>query len=158
VTLVILYSFSVWYVCKLDSYAHILWAFSLTLKLGMTPHGSHVRQPSVKSLLSLNWAPVSGMKSWSSTIVRPGCHPGLPHSSYDQPPWSREARFNKVVTRLLGLRGPTKPDMLSVHIKACHRGQNNVILSRHRRGLPPWNPRIATTLSPPFPSECSTFP
>jgi hypothetical protein len=34
VTLVILYPFSVRYVCKLDSWAHILWAFGFGLKIG----------------------------------------------------------------------------------------------------------------------------
>jgi hypothetical protein len=33
-TLVILYPFFVWYVCKLDSWAHILRAFDLSLKIG----------------------------------------------------------------------------------------------------------------------------
>jgi N-glycosylase/DNA lyase len=37
VTLAILYSFSVRYVRKLDSCAHILQAFSLALKPGVTP-------------------------------------------------------------------------------------------------------------------------
>jgi hypothetical protein len=36
VTFIILYPFSVRYVCKLDSWAHILWSFSLTLKPGVT--------------------------------------------------------------------------------------------------------------------------
>jgi hypothetical protein len=36
VTLVILYPFFVWYVCKYDSCAHILCAFGLTLKPGVT--------------------------------------------------------------------------------------------------------------------------
>jgi hypothetical protein len=31
-------SFSVWYVCKLDFWIHILWAFDLTLKLGVTQY------------------------------------------------------------------------------------------------------------------------
>jgi hypothetical protein len=35
VTLVILYPFSVWYVCKLDSWAHILRAFGFGLKTGV---------------------------------------------------------------------------------------------------------------------------
>jgi hypothetical protein len=36
VKFVILYPFSVRYVCKLDSWAHILWAFGLPLKPGVT--------------------------------------------------------------------------------------------------------------------------
>jgi hypothetical protein len=35
VTLVNLCPIFVWYVCKLDSWAHILWAFDLTIKLGV---------------------------------------------------------------------------------------------------------------------------
>jgi hypothetical protein len=30
-----LYPFSIWYVCKLDSWAHIQWTFNLALKLGV---------------------------------------------------------------------------------------------------------------------------
>jgi hypothetical protein len=37
-------------------------------------------------------------------------------------------------------------------------GTNPSVLNRHRRGLPHRNLRIATTLSPFFPSECSTDP
>jgi hypothetical protein len=36
--LIILYPFSIWYVCKLDSWARILVAFGLALKLGVTGH------------------------------------------------------------------------------------------------------------------------
>jgi hypothetical protein len=35
-TLIILYPFSIRYVCKLDSCTHILWAFGLALKPGVT--------------------------------------------------------------------------------------------------------------------------
>jgi hypothetical protein len=89
--------------------------------------------------------------------VRPGCHPGLPHSPSNKPPRSREGWFNKLVTGLWGLAGPIKPDTWSVQIKDCHRGQNNVVLNRHRQGLPSWNLRKAMSLSPPFPSEWSPF-
>jgi hypothetical protein len=34
---------------------------------------------------------------------------------------------------------PHKPNMQSLQIEACHRGQNDVVLNRYRRGLPPWN-------------------
>jgi hypothetical protein len=33
-------------------------------------------------------------------------HPGLPHSSTNKPPRSREVQFDEVVTGLLGLPGP----------------------------------------------------
>jgi hypothetical protein len=97
-------------------------------------------------------------KSWLPTIVRPSRHPKLPHSPFNKPPWSREVQFDKVVTGLLGLPGPIKLDMRSVQIKTCHWGQNNVVLNRHRQGLPFSNPGIAMVLSPSLPSEWSTFP
>jgi hypothetical protein len=59
------------------------------------------------------------MKSWLPTIVRPGHHPGLPHSPSTKPSQSREVRFDKVVTKLLGLPGLIKPNMRPVQIKAC---------------------------------------
>jgi hypothetical protein len=88
--------------------------------------------------------------------ARPDHHSGLPHSPSNKPPRSREERFDKVVTRLLGLSGPITPDMQSVQIKACHRGKNDIVPNQHRQGLPPRNLRIATTPSSSFPSECST--
>jgi hypothetical protein len=68
-------------------------------------------------------------------------------------------RFNEVVTGLLGLSGPIKTrHVVSTQLKTCQRGQNSVVLNRHGWGLPHRNLKIATTLSPPFPSECSTDP
>jgi hypothetical protein len=43
--------------------------------------------------------------------ARPDWHLGLPHSPSNKPPRSREGRFDKVVTGLLGLSGPIKPDL-----------------------------------------------
>jgi hypothetical protein len=90
--------------------------------------------------------------------VRPSHHPGLLHSPSNKPPLSREGWFDKVVTGLLGLLGPIKPNKWSLQIKACHRGQNDAVLNPHMRGLPPWNLRISTAVFSPFPSEWSTFP
>jgi hypothetical protein len=90
--------------------------------------------------------------------AQPSCHSGLSHSPSNKPPRSREGRFDKVVTRLLGLSDPVKPDKWSVQIKACHQDQNDTVLNWLRRGLPPWNLRIATTLSSSFPFECSIVP
>jgi hypothetical protein len=70
----------------------------------------------------------------------------------------QEMWFGEAVTGLLGLPVPIKPDMQPVQIKACHRGQNDAVLTRHRRGLPHRNLRIATTLSLPYPSKYSTDP
>jgi hypothetical protein len=66
-------------------------------------------------------------------------------------------RFHPV-TKLLGLPGPIKPDLQSVQSKLVHWGQNDMVLNWYRRELPHWNLRISTARSPPFPSECSTFP
>jgi hypothetical protein len=88
----------------------------------MCPHGSHVWQLSTKSLLSWNQASAPGMKSWLPAIVRPDRHPGLPHSPSNKPPQSREVRFDKIVTRLLGLPSPIKPDLRLVQLKACPPG------------------------------------
>jgi hypothetical protein len=77
----------------------------------------------------------------------------LPHDSLGV----EERDFGQVVTHLHQLTGPITP--------ACDRyvqyllvGTNPSVLNRHRRGLPHRNLGIATTLSPPFPSECSTDP
>jgi hypothetical protein len=86
------------------------------------PLGSHIQQPSVKFLPDQNWAPAPGMKSWLSAIIRPDRHPGLPHSPSTKPPQSRDMQFDKVVTKLLGLSDPIKPNMWSVQIKTCPSG------------------------------------
>jgi hypothetical protein len=106
----------------------------------------------------LKLGPYSRNEVLAPTMARSSGHHGLPHSPSNKPPWSREICFNKVVTELVGLPGPVKPDMRPVKIKTCHQGQNDTVLNWHRRELPPWNLRIATTLSPPFPFEWSTFP
>jgi hypothetical protein len=113
------------------------------------PLGSHVRQSSVKFLLSQNWAPTPGMKSWPLAIVRLDHHHGLPHSPSNKPPRSREVQFDKVITGLLGLLGPINPTCGQYKSKVVHWDQNDAVLNRHRQGLPPWNLRIAMTLSPP---------
>jgi hypothetical protein len=122
------------------------------------PLGSHVQQPYVKSLLSQNWAPFSGMKSWPPAIVRPDRRPGLLHALSNEPPQSWEGWFDKVVTGLLGLPGPINSICGQYKSNVVHQGQNDAVLKRHRWELPPWNLRIATALSPLFPSEWSTFP
>jgi hypothetical protein len=124
----------------------------------MWPFRSHVRQPSAKSLLGRNRAPALRMKSWLPAIVRPDCHPGLPHSPSNKPPCSREVRLDNVVTKLLGLPGPINSTYGQYNSKLLHRGQNDAVLNRHRRGLSPWNLRISMTRSPPLPFECSPFP
>jgi hypothetical protein len=116
----------------------------------LTPWGSHVWQPLASSYLvkirpllpvwSLDPCPHSPSKSKSTTQ-------------------SREVRFNKVVTKATQLiRTHKTRHAVSTQLKACHRGQNGADLNRHRRGLPHRHLGIATALSPPFPSECSTDP
>jgi hypothetical protein len=122
------------------------------------PLGSHVQQPSMKSLLSQNRVSAPGIKSWLPAIVWPGHHPGLPHSPSNKPPQSREGRFDKAVTKLLGLLSPINLTCCHYNSKLVHRGQNDAVLNQQRRGLPPWNLGIPMALSPPFPSEYSTFP
>jgi hypothetical protein len=72
---------------------------------------------------------------------------------------SREVRFNIVVTKITRLIGTHKTrHAVSTQLKACHRDQKGIVFNRHGRGLPHKNLIIATALSPPFPSECSTDP
>jgi hypothetical protein len=91
-------------------------------------------------------------------VLAPGDRPARPSSwCLILPPLNHlEAgweQFNKVVTGLLGLPGLINPTCAQYKIKACHQGQNGAVHNQHRRGLPPWNLRIPTALSPPFPSE-----
>jgi hypothetical protein len=62
-----------------------------------------------------------------------------------------------VVTQLHQLTGPISP-VCDRYVRCLLMGTNHLVLNRYRRGLPHRNLRIATTLSPPFPSECSTSP
>jgi hypothetical protein len=73
---------------------------------------------------------------------------------------SREVWFDIVVIKATRLIGPHKKTghAVSTQLKAYHRDQNSVVLNRHGGGLPHRNIRTATTLSTPFPSECSTDP
>jgi hypothetical protein len=117
----------------------------------------HIRQPSVRSLLSWNRVLAPGIKSSLPAIIRPGHHPRLPHSPSTKPCRSREGQFDKAVSKLLGLSGPKKPTCNQYKSKLAHQGQNNVVLNRLRQGLPSWNLVIAKTGSSPFPSKCSMF-
>jgi hypothetical protein len=57
-------------------------------------------------------------------------------------------------TRFIGSISPA----CDRYVQYLLTGTNPSILNRHRRGLPHRNLRIATSLSMPFPSECSTDP
>jgi hypothetical protein len=76
--------------------------------LYVRPLGPHVQLLSTKPLLGQNWAPTPEMKSLFLAIVQLSHHPSLPHSPSTKSPWIRELRFDKVVTKLLGLSGPIK--------------------------------------------------
>jgi hypothetical protein len=104
----------------------------------------------------------SGLCSWDEALAasdaRPSHHAWLPDSPSNKPPRSRVRMVWQSSYWATRFTRPHKLDMRSVQIKACHRGQNDVVFNHHRQGLPPWNLIIATTLSPPFPFEWSTFP
>jgi hypothetical protein len=103
-----------------------------------------------KSLLSRNRALLPG---WSL-----GPRPHSPSKSKSTTR-NREVWFDVVDTKVTLLIGPHKTrHAVNTQLKTCHRGQNSAVLNQHGRGLPHRNLRIATTLSPPFPSECSTDP
>jgi hypothetical protein len=56
--------------------------------------------------------------------TRSGHHPSASFSP-QQTTSKQVVRFSEVVTGLLGLLSPIKPDMRPIQIKACHWGQNN---------------------------------
>jgi hypothetical protein len=77
----------------------------------------------------------------------------LPHNSLRV----GDRSFIQVVIQLHQLTGPISP-VCDWYVQYLLTGINPSVLNRHRRGLPHRNLRIATPLSPPFPSECSTGP
>jgi hypothetical protein len=54
--------------------------------------------------------------------------------------------------------GPINPTCIQYKSKLIHRGQNNTVLNRHRRGLPLWNLIISATLFPTLPLRVIQFP
>jgi hypothetical protein len=116
----------------------------------LTLIGSRVWQPSV-SPYYVEIGPL--LPGWS---IGPRPHSPSKNKSIT---WSREVRFDIVVTKAPQLIGPHKFwHAISTHLKAYHRGQNDTVLNRHGRCLPHRNLGIATSLSPPFSSKCSTDP
>jgi hypothetical protein len=71
----------------------------------------------------------SRMKSWPPAIVWPSRHHGLPHSPSNRSPRSREVRFDKIVTRLLGLSGPINLICDQYKSKLVQRVQNDAVLN-----------------------------
>jgi hypothetical protein len=63
--------------------------------------------------------------------------------------------FGQVVTQIHQITGPISP-ACDRYVQYLLTGTNSSILNRHRRALPHRNLRITITLSPPFPSKCST--
>jgi hypothetical protein len=68
VILVFLYPYSVRYVCKLDSWAHILWAFGLALKLGVT-FSEQAKLPQMKARKSQCALENKSMESMKTTAT-----------------------------------------------------------------------------------------
>jgi hypothetical protein len=104
----------------------------------------------------LNLGPYYQDEVLAPSDARPGRHPGLSHSHSNKPPRCREVWFDKVVTMLLGLPCPIKTWHTISTNQNLPSEQKWPVLDRHRWRLPHRNLRIFTTLSPPFPSECST--
>jgi hypothetical protein len=108
-----------------------------------------------ESVLSQAWAPAPEMKSWppgsSGWPSSWAASFSLQQTTFKQGGTVRESGY--WATRFTGAH---KTDKQSVQIKPYHRGQNDVVINRHRWGLPPRNLRIGMALSLPFPSECST--
>jgi hypothetical protein len=78
----------------------------------LTPRGSHIWQPFVKSLLCQNWSPSHG---WSL-----GSRPRSPSNNI----LKAGVQFSEVVIGQLGLPGHIKTwYVVSTQLKACHRGQ-----------------------------------
>jgi hypothetical protein len=77
----------------------------------------------------------------------------LPHDSLGV----GERGSGQVNTQLHQLIGPISP-VFDRYVQYLLMGTNPSVLNRHRWGLSHINLRIATSLSPPFPSDCSTSP
>jgi hypothetical protein len=77
----------------------------------------------------------------------------LPHDNLGV----KEKCFDQVATQLHQLTGHISP-ACDRYIRYLLTGTNPSVLNRHWWGLPHRNLKIATTLSSPFPSECSTGP
>jgi hypothetical protein len=116
----------------------------------LTPRGFHVWQP----FTSPYYVEIGSLlPGWS---FDPQPHSPFKSKSITR---SREVRFDIIVTKATRLIGPHKTrHAVITQFKTCHRDQNGTVLNRHGRGLPHRNIEIAITLSPPFPSECSTGP
>jgi hypothetical protein len=97
--------------------------------LGLT-YDNHLRSPYLVEIRALlpGWS-ISSQWSFGLAVIL-GCLILLP---LDHLKIGRD-KFDKVVTRLLGLPGPIKSNKWLVQIKAFHRGQNDVALNRHRQG------------------------
>jgi hypothetical protein len=119
--------------------------------------------------------PVRGNLSWVIDQVEQGhCswEKGLPTQSparWLTDPWVRTQFLSRANLEAMGAKpsicqrqatrliGPISP-ACDQYIQNLLTGTYPSVLNRHRRGLPHRNLRITTTLSPPFPSECSTGP
>jgi hypothetical protein len=72
-------------------------------------------------------------------------------------PMKQWRKLNICRHQAIRLTGPISP-ACDQYVQYLLTGTNPSVLNRHNRGLPHRNLRIATSLSLPFPSECSTVP
>jgi hypothetical protein len=75
-------------------------------------------------------------------------------SSLPMKQWRKLNIYRQQATRLTGPISPA----CDRYVQYLLTGTNPSVLNRHRRGLPYRNLGITTSLSSPFPSECSTDP
>jgi hypothetical protein len=136
------------------SYSRVSWWFKSVCNMqrkNMTdtsyawPLRSHVQQPSAKFLLSQNWAPAPGIKSWppSDRPVRPSSW--VVSFSLQQITLKQGWTIRQSSYWTSRFTGPHKSDIRLVQIKACPYDQNDTILNRHSRKLIHWNLGIVMT-------------
>jgi hypothetical protein len=116
------------------------------------------------------WQPfTSHWYSWTESLLSRKRAPDIIHSiptdwstgpypvslpSQPMKQWRKPNIYRRQATRLTR---PISP-VCYWYVQYLLMGTNPLVLHRHRQGLPHRNLEIATTLSPPFPSECSTDP
>jgi hypothetical protein len=104
----------------------------------------------------MKYAPTPGRRATEDRLVRPSSWVTSFSLSHDSLRVG-ERGFSKLVTQLHQLAGHISPTY-DRYVRYLLTGTNPSVLNRHRRELSHRNLRITTTLSLPFPSECSTGP
>jgi hypothetical protein len=108
---------------------------------GKTQTTRHVRFPRQSTYARFR-LPAGGPDTWQP----------LPSQPMKQ--WRKPNIYRQQATRLTMPISPT----CDRYVQYFLIGTNTSVINRHRRELPHRNFGIATTLSPPFPSKCSTGP